>query len=190
LVHLLVVPDGHARRMDEERHLVRLRPLPERKGGFAVDELTVPARRGQQPLEAEGTEATLALGDVTCVERIEGAKTPVALRARRHCGSLVVDVFDHVDRGLTRDRRDHLGRERIADDPPGDASLGADVLLQLEVSHVVIGHRGQTAIVCHRIFADRYPLQRLGNAEGIIAWPRRAVSMNIDDGHQILRTRP
>src|SRR4029453_708592 len=86
LVHLLLVPDGHAWRMDEKRHLARLRPLPERKGGFAVDELTVPAGRDQQPLEAEGTEAPLALGDVTCVERIEGAETPVAFRAAPHRG--------------------------------------------------------------------------------------------------------
>src|SRR6266487_3921386 len=50
LIHLLVVSDRHARWMDEERHLPRLGPFPERKGGFAVDELAVPARRDQQSL--------------------------------------------------------------------------------------------------------------------------------------------
>src|SRR4029450_11954094 len=49
--------DARACGMEEKRHLPRLHPLPERKGGFAVDELTVPAGRDQQPLEAEGTEA-------------------------------------------------------------------------------------------------------------------------------------
>src|SRR5215469_8608014 len=67
LIHLLLVSYGHARRMDEDRYLPRLRPFPEREGVFRVDELAVPARRDQQPLEAERAKTALALGDVACI---------------------------------------------------------------------------------------------------------------------------
>src|SRR5262249_60428473 len=61
LIHLPVVSDRYARRMNEERHLARLRPFPERKRVFRVDESAVPARRDQQSLEAERSKAALAL---------------------------------------------------------------------------------------------------------------------------------
>src|SRR5262249_45067771 len=60
LVHLPIVADRHARRMDEERNLAVARPFPERIGVFAVDESAMPARRDQQPLEPE-CKAALAL---------------------------------------------------------------------------------------------------------------------------------
>src|SRR5262245_59674124 len=77
LVHLLVVPDRDARRMDEQGHLARLRPFPERKGVRVVDELAVPARGDQQALEAERRETALAFRDVTGIERIERAQAPI-----------------------------------------------------------------------------------------------------------------
>src|SRR5499433_2681579 len=169
LIHLLVVSDRYARRMNEERHLPRLRPFPERKGGFAVDELAVPARRDQQSLEAERSKTALALRDVACIERIERAEAPVALRPRHHRGGLVVDVLDDVDRGLARDRAHHLRRKRIADDPAGDAGPRAKLLLEVEIRHVVVGHRRQTAVIRDRILADRYSPQRLRDAEWIVA---------------------
>src|SRR5262249_17400225 len=81
LIHLLVVSDRYARRMNEERHLPRLRPFPERKGVFRVDESAVPARRDQQSLEAERFQTALALGDMACIERIERPR-PQLLFAR------------------------------------------------------------------------------------------------------------
>ena len=169
LIHLLLVSDRHARRMDEDRHLPRLRPFPERKAGFAVDELAVPARRDQQPLETERAKTALALGDVTCIERIERAEAPIALRQRHHRGGPVVDVLDDVNRGLARNRGHHLRRERIADDPAGDAGPGANLLLEVEIAHVVVGHRRQATIVRHCTFADRYSPQRLRDAKWISA---------------------
>jgi hypothetical protein len=53
LVHLPLVADRHARRMDEQRDLARLGPLPEREGVLGIDEAAVPARADQQSLEAE-----------------------------------------------------------------------------------------------------------------------------------------
>src|ERR1700746_3031731 len=153
--------------MDEDRYLPRLRPFPERKTGFAVDELAVPARRDQQPLEVERAKTPLALGDVAWIERIERAEAPIALRPRHHRGGLVVDVLDDLDRGLARDRGHHLRRERIADDPPGDTGLSAKLLLEAKIGHVVVGHRRQAAIIRHCVFADLYPLQRLRDAERI-----------------------
>jgi len=135
--------------MDEDRYLPRLRPFPEREGVFRVDELAVPARRDQQPLEAERAKTALALGDVACIEWIERAEAPIALRPRHHRGGSVIDVLDDVDRGLARDRGHHLRRERIADDTAGDASFNANLLLEVEIRHVVVGHRRQAAIIRH-----------------------------------------
>src|SRR5258708_36639771 len=92
---MLVASDRHARRLDEDRHLARLRPFPEREGRLAVDELAVPTRRDQQPFEAEWTEAPLALGNVARIERIERAQTPVAVRARHTRASLGIDYLHH-----------------------------------------------------------------------------------------------
>src|SRR5262249_52865513 len=68
--------------------------------------------------------------------------------------------------------------------------LGADILLQLKIGHVVIGDCRQATIIRHRVFADRYTSQRRGNAKRIIARARCTMGMDIDDGHQMLSTRP
>ena len=183
MIHLLLVSDGYARRMDEDRHIARLRPLPEREGGRAVDELPVPTRSDQQPFESERTEAPLAFGDVARIEWIERAKTPVAVRARDDGSGVVVDELHDVDRGLSRNRGYHLRSERIADHSSSNAGLGADILLQLEIGHVVIGDGRQATIIRHRVFADRYAPQRLGDAKRIITRTRCTVGMNVDDGH-------
>ena len=60
-----------------------------------------------------------------------------------HGGDLIVDVLGHVERGPPRYGRDHLGRERVADDAAGDAGLGADLLLEVEVEHVVVDTAGK-----------------------------------------------
>jgi len=66
--------------------------------------------------------------------RIERAQAPVSRWCTRHdLGVLVVDVFDDVDRGLARDRCDHLRCKRIADDPAGDACLSANLMLKIEI---------------------------------------------------------
>ena len=55
---------------------------------------------------------------------------------------LVVDVFDHVERRRARDRARGLGRERIAHQPAGNAGARRDLLLEVEIRHLAIGHRG------------------------------------------------
>src|SRR5262249_62136072 len=101
--------------------------------------------------------------------RARRAEAPVALRPRDHRGGRVVDVLDDVDPGLARDRAHPLRRERIADDPAGDAGSRANLLLEVEIRHVVVGHRRQTAVIRDRILADRYSPQRLRDAEWIVA---------------------
>ena len=56
---------------------------------------------------------------------------------------LVVDMLTTSIAGFVDDRGDHLGRERIADDAPGDAGFGADLLLQIEIRHLVIATAGR-----------------------------------------------
>src|SRR6476661_10488861 len=122
--------------MDEDRHPV-LRPFPKRKSGLGVEELAVPTRRDQKALEAERPEAAFPFGDMARVERIERAQTPAGRWCKRHDrGVLVVDVLDDIDRRLARDRCDDLGRKWIANDPAGDAGLGANLLLEIEIRHL------------------------------------------------------
>jgi hypothetical protein len=76
---------------------------------------------------------------VARIERVERAQAPVRRRCTRHDrGVLVIDMLHDVDRGLARDRCDHLGRERIANDPARDAGLGANILLEVEIRHLAI----------------------------------------------------
>ena len=109
--------------------------------------------------------------------------TPVAVRARDDGSGVVVDELHDVDRGLSRNRGYHLRSERIADHSSSNAGLGADILLQLEIGHVVIGDGRQATIIRHRVFADRYAPQRLGDAKRIITGTRCTVGMDVDDGH-------
>jgi len=51
LIHLLLVADRHAGRMDEDRHLPVLRPFPDGKRVLTVDEAAMPARADQQAFE-------------------------------------------------------------------------------------------------------------------------------------------
>ena len=93
LVHLLVVADRHAHRMDEQRHLLVLRPFPERKGVLVVDEGRVPARIDEQPLEAERPHAALAFRDLALVERIDACPGPTASQARRPARAISAAIW-------------------------------------------------------------------------------------------------
>jgi hypothetical protein len=91
----------------------------------------------------------------------------------------------HVERGAAGNSGCHLGRERVADDAPGDARFGRHLLLQVEVEHLVVRHGGQTAIARHDIAAGRACLHCLHQPEAIVTPPCRAVRMDVDDGHRL-----
>src|SRR5262245_20874526 len=101
--------------MNEDRHLSVLHPFPERKCVLAVEEPSVPARRDQEPLEAERPEAALALCNMALVEWIERAEPPVLRRTRYDPGNLIVDCLHDIDRRRLGRPGDGLRRERRAD---------------------------------------------------------------------------
>jgi hypothetical protein len=91
---------------------------------------------------------------------------------------------DDVERGRARDRRHGLGRKRIAHQPAGDAGARRDLLLEVEIGHLVVGDRGQAAIVGHHVAAGRRPAQRFRGPEGVARLLRRAMRMDVDDRQQ------
>jgi hypothetical protein len=164
-------------------HLARLRPFPERKRVLTVDKAAVPAGVDQKAFEAERAEAALAFRDVTGLERIDRAQPPFGRRARHQSGDLVIHRLDDIERGRRRDRRHGLGAERVADQPPGDAGARQHFLLQREVGHLVVADRRQAAIVRDRVASDRRRLHRDRDTEPIARHGRRAVGVDVDDGH-------
>jgi hypothetical protein len=100
---------------------------------------------------------------------------------------------DDVERRRARDRSPGLGRKRIAHQPAGDAGLRANLLLEVEIGHLVVGDRQQAAIIRDCVAAGRRPAQRLRNPERIARGARRAMGVDVDDRQRrahMLSTRP
>ncbi len=181
LVHLLVMPDRHAHRMDEDGRLARLGEFPERIGVLRVDEPAVPARADEQSLEAQRPETAFGLGDLRLVERIDRAHAPGVVRRLRHDRRhLVIAVLDDVERRLAAIGRHRFRHERARHEAPRDAGPGAHLLLQGEIEHIAIADRGQAAKIADHVLADDLTAHQIGDAERILPGRDGGMRVNID----------